>query len=138
MRPDACIEDAFPTLPNPEEYVRGILESSVSEKFNRDEAVVRIGTSGKGVQPHYSIEEGEGSHTCTLPNGMTMRGYRHRAVFHGRSHKPILEDEFKGKSWSSSTATYADVHSILGPLGPRRGSTNAAGPKGQNRPADAG
>ena len=116
MRPDSCIEDVFPTLPNPEEFVRGILESFVSEKFDRNEAVVRIGTSGKRFQPHYSIEEREGSDICTLPNGVTIRGYRNRAVFNGRSHKPIFEDKFIGISWSSSTATYADVQSILGTI----------------------
>jgi hypothetical protein len=56
MQPDARIEDVLITLANPEEFVRGILGSFHEEKFNRNEAVVRIGTSGKGVQPHYSIE----------------------------------------------------------------------------------
>jgi hypothetical protein len=116
MRPDARIEDVLLTLADPEEFVRGILGSFVQEKFNQDEAVVRIGTSGKGVQPHYSIEEGEGAETSTLPNGMIIKRYRHRAVFHGRSHKPILDDEFMGINWSSAVATYAEVQSILGRL----------------------
>jgi hypothetical protein len=122
MRPDARIEDVLDTLDDPEEFVRGIAGSfhHHPEKFNRDEAVVRIGTSGKGTQPHYCIEEGGGESvkTLTLPNGTTttIRGYRKRAVFHGRSHKPILEDEFMGINWSSAVATYAEVQSILGTL----------------------
>jgi hypothetical protein len=81
-----------------------------------NEAVVRIGTSGSGVQPYYSIEEGEDAETITMPDGMMIRRYRHRVVFHGRSHKQILEDEFMGTSWSSVGETFAEVQSILGRL----------------------
>ena len=114
VRPDARIEDVLPTLADPEDFVRGILGKFHDEKFDRDKAVVRIGISGKRRQPHYSIEESEG--TETLPDGTTMRGYRRRAVFHGRIHKRILNEEAKGISWSSSAATYEEVKSILGML----------------------
>jgi hypothetical protein len=114
MRTDARIEDVLDTLADPEEFVRGILESFFREKFNRDEATVRIGTSGRGIWPHYSGEEGEVE--TPLPSGKTVRGYRHRAIFHGRSHKPILEDEARGINWSSAAATFAEVQSVLGRL----------------------
>jgi hypothetical protein len=116
MRPDARIEDVLLTLADPEEYVRGILEALSTRNSIGNEAVVRIGTSGSGVQPYYSIEEGEDAETITMPDGMMIRRYRHRAVFHGRSHKQILEDEFMGTSWSSVGETFAEVQSILGRL----------------------
>jgi hypothetical protein len=116
MHPDARVEDVLNTVADPEEFVRGILANFHDGRFNRDEALVRIGKSGKGVQPHYSIEEGEGAVVITLPNGGTLHGYPHRGIFHGRSHKPILEDEAKGISWSSAAATYGEVQSILGTL----------------------
>jgi hypothetical protein len=117
MRPDARIEDVLLTLADPEEYVRGILEALSTRNSIGNEAVVRIGTSGSGVQPYYSIEEGEDAETITMPDGMMIRRYRHRVVFHGRSHKQILEDEFMGTSWSSVGETFAEVQSILGRLG---------------------
>lgn len=67
MRPDAGIEDVLITLADPEEFVRGILGSFVQEGFDRERALVRIGVSGTGLQPHYCIEEGEGDQTLALP-----------------------------------------------------------------------
>ena len=114
MRSDAHIEDVLHTLSDPEDYVRGIVGSFISEGFNRDEAVIRIGVSGTGVAPHYCIEQG--SETSTILNSVRIEGYKKRTAFHGRSHKPILEDEFKGISWSSAAMTFAEVQNILGRL----------------------
>lgn len=112
MRSDARIQDILHTLSNPEDFVRGILGNFINEKFDRNEAVVRIGISGTGVAPHYCIEQG--SSTSALPSlGLEINGCAGRAVFHGRSHKPILDDQFKGISWSSSAMTFADVQAIL-------------------------
>src|SRR6266853_507862 len=83
------------------------------------------------TRPYARIEEGEGelAATLTLSDGTTttIRGYRKRAIFHGRSHKPILEDQAKGISWSSAVATYAEVRSILGRL--RASKMSASRPK---------
>jgi len=115
MRSDARITDIPHTLSDPEDFVRGILASFINEGFNRDEAVVRIGTSGTGAAPHYCIEEG--SKTSTVPGlDREATGLGRRAVFHGRSHNPILDDQFKGVSWSSAAMTFAEVHAILGSL----------------------
>src|SRR5262245_18665401 len=111
MRSDADIEDVLHTLSDPEDYVRGIVGSFIGEGFNRDEAVVRIGVSGPGVAPHYCIEQG--SETSTIRN---IVKHQKRIAFHGRSHKPILEDELKGISWSSAAMTFAEVQNILGRL----------------------
>ena len=92
-----------------------MLGSFFHEGINREVAVVRIGISGTGAQPHYCIEEGEVAQTYENPElgKRNLRGYRCRLSFHGRSHNPILEEEFKGISWSSTTATYSEVQSIL-------------------------
>jgi hypothetical protein len=113
MRPNARIEDILLTLSDPEEYVRGILENFYTGKFNREVANVRIGISGSGIFPHYCIYQGEGDHVLALADG-TILGYEKRAVFHGRSHNLILEDEFIGVSWSLSKASFAEVQSLLG------------------------
>jgi hypothetical protein len=115
MRSDARIQDILHTLSNPEDFVCGILGNFIHEGFNRDEAVVRMGISGTGVAPHYCIEHG--SKASALPSlGLEINGYGHRAVFHGRSHNPILDDQFKGLSWSSAAMTFAEVQAILGSL----------------------
>ncbi|MEI7803744.1 MAG: hypothetical protein WCI56_00300 [Hyphomicrobiales bacterium] len=114
MQPDARIEDILPTLSDPEEYVRGIVGSFISEGFSDDEAVIRIGVSGTGVAPHYCIEQG--STTSTIPNIGKIKAYEHRAIFHGKSHRPILEDDSKGISWSSAAMSFAEVQAILGRL----------------------
>jgi hypothetical protein len=120
MRSDARIQDILHTLSDPEDFVRGILGNFITEGFNRDEAVVRIGISGTGAAPHYCIEQG--SKTSALPSsGLEVTGYGRRAVFHGRSHKPILDDDPKGISWSSAAMTFADVQAILGSFRTRKG-----------------
>ena len=114
MQPDARLEDVILTLADPEEYVRGALESFHVHRFNRNEAVMRIGVSGSGVRPHISIEEGE--KIINLPNGICVKCYKHRVVLHGSSRKSILEDEWMGINWSSSKHTYADIQSLLARL----------------------
>jgi hypothetical protein len=108
MRSDARIQDVLHTLSNPEDFVRGILGNFINGGFNRDEAVVRIGISGTGTAPHYCIEQG--SETVAVPGlNQEATGYRRRAVFHGRSHNRILDDQFPGISWSSGAMTFAEV-----------------------------
>jgi hypothetical protein len=116
MRSDARIADVLHTLSNPEDFVRGILCNFINEGFNRDEAVVRIGVSGTGAAPHYCIEHG--SETSAPFPGLSLEANRYgrRAVFHGRSHNPILDDQFPGMSWSSAAMTFVEVQSILGSL----------------------
>jgi hypothetical protein len=121
MRPDSRIEDILHTLKDPEEFVRGIVGSFIEGRFNRDEAIVRIGVSGIGVAPHYCIEQGRkmtelnGQIDPKLKGGEISR-YQRRTIFNGRTHNPILEDQFKGNSWSSATMTFAEVQTLLGSL----------------------
>jgi hypothetical protein len=93
MRSDACIEDVIPTLADPIEFVRGIVGNFMHEKFNVTTAL-------------------------PIPDGASFIGnpYARRSVFHGRSHRPILEDQFKGISWSSVGMKFSEVLAILGSL----------------------
>jgi hypothetical protein len=116
MRSDARIPDVLHTLSNPEDFVRGIVGNFINEGFDRDEAVIRIGISGTGAAPHYCLEQG--SKTSAVPNVGT--GHSRRAVFHGRSHKPILDDDPKGIRWSSAAMTFLEVQAILGSLRTRK------------------
>jgi hypothetical protein len=113
MEQDARIEDVLTTLSNPVDFVRGIVGSFIEGKFDRDQAIVRIGVSGIGVAPHYCIEQGR---TVAKGLGSDIAAYERRMIFHGRSHKSMLDDQCKGLSWSSSTATFEEVQSLLGRL----------------------
>jgi hypothetical protein len=57
MKPDARITDIVESLANAEEYVRGIIGSFIQHSFDKQQSVVRIGISGSGIAPNYSIEE---------------------------------------------------------------------------------
>ena len=107
MEPDSLIGDIVHTLADPVEYVRGILGSFVEYQFDKATSLVRIGTSGRGIVPNYSIE---------TPGERNSPVFSKRHVFNGRSHKEILEDEFMGESWSSRGMKFSEVQSLLGQL----------------------
>jgi hypothetical protein len=46
-----------------------------------------------------------------------------------RSHKAILDDQFKGISWSSATMTFVEVQAILGSLRTRKRCGDVQGPQ---------
>jgi hypothetical protein len=107
MEPDSLISDIVHTLADPVEYVRGILGSFVEYQFDKATSLVRIGTSGQGIVPNYSIE---------TPGERNSPVFSKRHVFNGRGHKEILEDEFMGESWSSRGMKFSEVQSLLGQL----------------------
>ena len=80
MEADASIIDVVHTLDDPVEYVRGVVGSFFAYHFDAEKAVVRIGTSGKGIIPNYCIEQC-GDSTSTI--------FERRHCFHGRNHKEM-------------------------------------------------
>jgi hypothetical protein len=96
MEPNARICDVVHTLDDPIEYVRGVVGSFFEYQFDQSTSVVRIGISGTGIVPNYSIE------TPRNPNhartGEPAVSKRH--VFNGRNHREILDDCPSGESWS--------------------------------------
>jgi hypothetical protein len=53
---DVVISDILPTLDNPEQYVRGVFGNMVEYRKVHGTAVVRIGTTGRGIAPHYRVQ----------------------------------------------------------------------------------
>jgi hypothetical protein len=112
MEPDSRISDVIHTLADPVEYVRGIVGSFVEYQFDKATSIVRIGTSGRGIVPNYSIET-----PCEPdPNAHIKVWVSKRHVFNGRNHKEILDDSFAGESWSSRGMNFFEVQSVLGQL----------------------
>jgi hypothetical protein len=110
MKPDARIADIIETtLSNAEDYVRGIVGSSIQHSFDKERSSVTIGISGTGLYPNYFIQE---------PSETAER--RRRRVLNGRSHREILEDSFWGEGWSSAAMSFAEVQALLGHLRERK------------------
>lgn len=112
MEADSRVSDVLHTLDDPVEYVRGIAGSFVEYQFDKTTSVVRIGISGRGIVPNYSIE------TPCEPDPAALIKIRvsKRHVFNGRSHKEILDDSFIGESWSSDGMKFSEVQGLLGQL----------------------
>ena len=53
MKPDARIADIIETLSDAEEYVRGIVGSSIQHSFDKERSSVTIDISGTGLYPNY-------------------------------------------------------------------------------------
>jgi len=117
MERDARVTDVVHTLDDPIEYVRGIVESFITYQFDKKEAVVKIGVSGKGIIPNYCIEE-YGDHTSIKAESgpLISTNIKLRNCFHGRNHKEILDDSFIGGDWSSASMKFAEVQTLLGQL----------------------
>jgi hypothetical protein len=112
MEPNSRVSDVLHTLADPVEYVRGIAGSFVEYQFDKTTSIVRIGISGSGIVPNYSIET-----PCEPdPAALIKTWVSKRHVFNGRSHKEILDDSFIGESWSSDGMTFSEVQSLLGQL----------------------
>src|SRR5690348_15023485 len=101
MEADSTLDEVLYTLSDPEEYVRGMVGSFDTYKFNREQAVIRIGVSGAGIIPNYYIEESAPLMSVSVL-GVTMTTNRRHEVFSGRNHSPILDHCPEGESWSSA------------------------------------
>ena len=122
METNVRISDVIHTLADPVEYVRGVVGSFVEYQFDKATSVVRIGTSGQGIVPNYSIETPREPD----PNALVKTSVSRRHVFNGRSHKEILEDSFMGESWSSEGMKFSEVQALLGQLRESKETTHLA------------
>jgi len=120
MKPDARITDIIESLADAEDYVRGIMGSFIEHSFDKQQSQIRIGVSGKGVFPNYSIVEPcEPEERPIESQGVSLKitsSVGKRMVFHGQSHREILEDSAWGESWSSAAMSFAEVQTLLGDL----------------------
>jgi hypothetical protein len=70
MEQNSRISDVLHTLADPVEYVRGTVGSFVEYQFDGARSIVRIGTSGRGIVPNYSIETRTNTILMSSLNGM--------------------------------------------------------------------
>jgi hypothetical protein len=112
IEPNSRVSDVLHTLADPIEYVRGIVGSFVTHRFDRATSIVRIGVSGRGIVPNYSIET-----PCVLDPAARIKTYvSKRHVFNGRNHEEFLDDCPIGERWSSEGMSFSEVQMLLGQL----------------------
>jgi hypothetical protein len=121
LKTDARITDIIAALGNAEDYVRGIVGSFIGQSFDKERSEIRIGISGRGIYPNYSIIEPcePEEISLELPGGGTFTmttDVRKRVVFNGQSHREIDDSVSWGESWSSAAMTFAEVQALLGEL----------------------
>lgn len=87
-----------------EEYVRGVVGRMAACHRQHGEASVRIGVTGTGVIPNYRVEWG-GAHPKIF------------GVFRSQGHGELVDEAaLQRTTWSTKTASFADVQSLLGRL----------------------
>jgi hypothetical protein len=111
---DAKISDIIAKLDSPIEYVRRVLGNMGSCRKKHGTAFVRIGTTGRGVVPHYRVGP-EFSLEVFNDNDVLAAQF---VAFLGRSHKqlPWGFGELNGDNWSLGRMNYDEVQILLGSL----------------------
>jgi hypothetical protein len=124
---DAIISDILPTLDNAKDYVRRVLGNMAEYQKTHGSAFVRVGTTGRGIAPHYRVQkEYAGPRPDPTAGEMVelevMSGSADPSVyytaFHGRSHKQLEwgSKELQREHWSTRAMSYDDVATLLGNL----------------------
>lgn len=100
---NASLEDVLPTLNDPSEYVRTVLDNLYKCERDHDSCTVRIGITGEGKAPYYRID-------YTNNDGST-------GLFGSFAGKVAGQGiETHEKTWSSRSMTKDDVAAVLGKL----------------------
>ena len=114
---DVILTDIPSSLRSPKEYVRRVLENMAGFRREHGAAVVRIGTTGSGVAPHYRIQK-ENSRTGEFAAVVDNDEEGYFSAFHGSSHKklPLGSSELRSEHWSVKAMTFEEVQQLLGSL----------------------
>jgi hypothetical protein len=92
------------------------MENMESGPYDRDDAVVRIGVSGKGVAPNYRIEFPNQSDLAVL--GLPVGA----ETYSGTGHKELGHYGARGEQWSTQAMSYTDLRNLIGTLRAKRKS----------------
>lgn len=86
----------------------------MSSGLDPQPAFVRLGTTGRGVAPHYRVEPEFDLEVFVDDD----RWAAHFVAYHGRSHKqlPWGFGELRGEHWSDSKLSFEEVQKLLGSL----------------------
>lgn len=113
---DESIREVIGSLAKPEAYARGVLGNMAEFKPRDIKPIVRIGTTGQGIYPHYRIESAHGDGSDIL--GDLNASIETMTAFNGRNHKAMdwTPYEIRGEHWSDGLMTFDEVQTLLGEL----------------------
>src|SRR5439155_17525249 len=85
---DAILSDVVATLHKPKEYVRRVLGNMFEFKKTHGAAVLRLGTTGRGIVPNYRVQK---DHDSLSPLVALIENDKSvfYSAFHGRTHKQL-------------------------------------------------
>src|SRR5256885_447543 len=104
---DAIISDILPTLDEAEEYVRRVFGNMVEYHKAHGDASVRVGTTGRGIAPHYRVQK-EQSAIGEVFGNLEDDSSGYFVAFHGRNHKQLDwgAKELRSEHWSTRAMSY--------------------------------
>jgi hypothetical protein len=102
-----------------QEYIRRVVANFHASGLDRQKAVVRIGTQGGGISPHYKIEYPNSLSVVDMVDGKTSEVeisavYK---IYHGANHREMAAfdaSQIRENHWSTETMTFAEVSELLG------------------------
>jgi hypothetical protein len=123
----ATISVIIGRLRDPEAYLRGVLNNMMLCKRQHGSAVVRIGTTGEGLIPHYRVEPSATELEALTPELLastheeveqhsTHRLATYYNAYRGTSHEKLDwgHRELQAESWSSQSMSLDEVRDLLG------------------------
>lgn len=119
---DVLIEDIVSQLKKPVDYVRQVFGNMNAYKREHGAAHVRLGTTGRGLAPHYRIEPAPDRYAfltdVKFDNGDWGDTSKYFIAFNGLSHHQMEwgAAELQGAHWSEKYTSYDDVQALLGRL----------------------
>jgi hypothetical protein len=99
------------------EYIRHVVANFYASGLDREKAVVRIGTQGRGTSPHYKIEYPDTLKIDGLDLGLKISATYQ--IYNGSNHKQMTAFEIaqiRSEHWSTRTMTFSEVSDLLGVL----------------------
>jgi hypothetical protein len=119
-----------------QEYIRRVVGNFYASGLDRKKAVVRIGTQGGGISPHYKLEYPETLSIVDMDDGKAsdVQVSATYKIYHGANHEEMVAFEARQiheDHWSTKTMTFAEVSQLLGisrTKAPPRSSTSGPEP----------
>ena len=112
------ISDIIDSVDDAEAYVRGVLENMYKCRREHGSALVKVGTTGRGISPHYRVAPAGDQSGDVSIEGFEKFLDTNYVAYDGRSHEklPWGPLELKEAHWSEADMAFHEVEALLGQL----------------------
>lgn len=113
------------TLAKPDPYLCGILRNMWDWKKVHGSAFVNLGTTGRGVAPHYRVGPNFAELGTDIKDPDDLQEWIEKSSedyamlcrpFNGSSHNPLAVGDLRTLHWSSSQTSYEEVQRLIGKI----------------------